>query len=294
MSEKKSRIERYAKLRRDLIDEQQHTIETKELSKYANQLNRLDKDHFQRMDVDEETDYQSPLYRRNRRFTEPMSTEEETDVPRFEKEVIAAEIPVPNGEFPADETAIEILESYEPDEISDDFQSSYVDEVLKEVKRYNVEKGYRKKQDTQSNVLSSVLPTDEYLTVEAIERQLRKDQTLPRRSPVVEPPEEPVEEKPVEVEALDETIKLQVEHLAMFEQFDELSEHDDQQPTEIFELKETTQQIKTLLDQQDQVVKNLDQRVDSSNRYINALLAAVVILLILVIAAIIYVVLQLQ
>lgn len=290
MSEKKSRIERYAKLRRDLIDEQQHTIETKELSKYANQLNRLDKDHFQRMDIDEESDYQSPLYRRNHRFTEPMSTEEETDVPRFEKEVIAAEIPVANGEFPADETAIEILESYEPDEISDDFQSSYVDEVLKEVKRYNVEKGYRKKQDTQSNVLSSVLPTDEYLTVEAIERQLRKDQTLPRRSPVVEPPEE----KPVEVEALDETIKLQVEHLAMFEQFDELSEHDDQQPTEIFELKETTQQIKTLLDQQDQVVKNLDQRVDSSNRYINALLAAVVILLILVIAAIIYVVLQLQ
>ncbi len=286
MSENKSRIERYAKLRQDLIDQQQHTIETKELSVFANQLNQLDDEHFKRMDVDTEVELHAPLHLRSQRHLTKTEETLDNQVPAFEKQEIQ-----PSSkevlEFPNDPSVSDILEAYEPEEIADGFVASYVDEVLSEVKTYNVEKGYRKKEDTRSNVLSSVLPTAEYEEVSEIENQLRRDQHQIRR---------PIPGQASNIEEvsqdLDETIKLQVEELAQLDvSLTPLATLD--QPTEVFELKEATEQMKVLIEQQDEAVKTLDKKIKSSNTFINVLLGVVILLFVIVFFALIYITTQL-
>lgn len=287
MSENKSRIERYAKLRQDLIDQQQNTIETKELSIFANQLNQLDEDHFKRMDIEIDSGVLSPLQFRSQRSSQAVTDNPSKEVPNFEPTSFEPVTLEPHN-FPEDPSIHDILESYESEEISDEFVSSYVDDVLNEVKSYNLEKGYRKKQDTRSNVLSGVLPSEEYGMVSEIEHRLRRDQRQLRKYP-----EEPIEDIVYDTVDLDETIKLQVEQLSKLD-ITQPPTVLDEQPTAVFEFKEATQQMQTLIDQQNAAVESLDKKLNSSNTFINVLLGVVILLFIMVIVAIIYVFLQLR
>ncbi len=122
-----SRTQKYEKLRRQLENDRESEIKTKELSDYAERLNTLDNTRFEKMDVLNKEDH-DPLHARTTVYD--------------------------------DETSVQIpfnMEKKEEKETAEDkFNTDFINEYIKEVKQYNFDKGLRSAEDTQLNILKEV------------------------------------------------------------------------------------------------------------------------------------------
>lgn len=134
MGERKSRMQRNSVLHEQLLAQKEGRIETKELSPFANQLNKIDS-QFERMDLKQEVDtnYKSPLHVRNDRFSPKQQLDQS----------------IVNPSETEDANLV-------PQQVTTDFENDYLEDFIKEVKQYNVDMGYRQTVDTKANVLSSI------------------------------------------------------------------------------------------------------------------------------------------
>lgn len=108
----KSRVQKNQNLYENITANTDDRIESTGLSEYANRLNQIDNDQFERMNI-MENETHAPIHAR---ITEEESVESN---------------------------------------IYDTFENEYLRDFLDEVKEYNVRKGYRSDNDTQTNILQS-------------------------------------------------------------------------------------------------------------------------------------------
>ena len=294
MSQKKSRVKKFEEFRQSLLDEQSESrVLTKELTPFANQLHQIDNDHFDNVTLNSDVEYHSPLHMRNDRYS-------------LKKEVeILKESPVVKTES---SLVIDTLNDEGLIEDTDSFNNQYLDEFIKEVKDYNVSKGYRSEQDTKSNLLNEVKsntilrpfgnldpskPIEEYVkdfieeediietpAPEIQESKLNSDQTLIF---------EAIKEEQVSDSDVDQTIMMKVQEYAESEERyeDYLSDNHD------VYLEETTK-LKAQLQEQNSVVNEMSGKIDKTNRVLNLLITILVILIIISVLVIGYNVLKLN
>lgn len=117
--QKLSRTQKYEQLRQELQNNSEQEIVSESLSRYANRLNKIDSDTFQKMDVTADLNEQhNPVHTRREAY--------------FQGE------PEVQTEQPAT------------------FNNEYLDEYIHEVKQYNINKGLRSAEDTQVNILNGI------------------------------------------------------------------------------------------------------------------------------------------
>jgi hypothetical protein len=145
------------------------------------------------------------------------------------------------------------------------FNSEYLDQFIEEVKQYNMRKGYRKSEDTKSEVLLKLKEKSE--------------------------PDHPVTENIVEDEkpSVDEqTISMQVHQLVSDEEFD-----DEIVPALDYsdinnEFLQKTQELNMKLETYQHELTEVNDRVINTNRLLNFLIALLILGLIVVMGVVIY------
>ena len=293
MSQKKSRVKKFEEFRESLLNNQSDSrVLTKELTPFANQLHQIDNEHFDNVTLNVDEDYHSPLHMRNDRYSLRKEVEILSDVTNEHKEVTI------DAEAINNEMAIEDTDS---------FNNQYLEEFIKEVKDYNVSKGYRNEQDTKSNLLNEVKSNtvlrpfgnlepskpieeyvEEYIEEEIIETpapekkvsNLSEDQTLVF---------EAIKEEKVVDPDVDHTIMMKVQEYAESEET-----YDDYDTENHNALLEETTKLKTQLLEQNSVVTEMSVKIDKTNRVLNVLITILVILIVISILVIGYNVLKLN
>lgn len=295
MSQRRSRVKKFEKLREEIMNETFDKIETKELSPFANQLHRLDDEQFENMDVSSYQEHQ-PLHLRRETFdvsstdSDPVDNEKLDDL--FES---------------ASESMIEDTDS---------FRSNYLADFIDEAKQYNVEKGYRVDHDTKSNLLRELKAQHLYHEQDDQDIQedieVYEDELIETLEPeYVEEQEEfepehfeqadfeqtmefqstELEQQPTiedDDDSLEETIMMQVARLAE----NEMSEEDFLDEYAPSDLLEATTKLKVQLDQQSEVVKDMESKIDKTSRSMNILLTVLITTLIILLAVFGYVFLR--
>lgn len=298
MSQRRSRVKKYEKLREEIMNETSDKIETKELSPFANQLHRLDDEQFENMDVSSYQEHQ-PLHLRRETF-DVSSTDSD---------------PVDNEKLDY------LLESASESMIedTDSFRSNYLADFIDEAKQYNLEKGYRVDHDTKSNLLRELKAQhlyhqedqDDLDEVEVFEDELIETlepeyiQEEEEVEPEIELEPEHIEQDdfehtmefqstelethPVAQEvSFEETIMMQVARLAE----NEMSEEDFLDEYAPSDLLEATTKLKVQLDQQSEVVKDMESKIDKTSRSMNILLTVLITTLVILLAVFGYVFLR--
>jgi len=123
--EKLTRTKKYADLRKQIQQDSESEIISKELSEYANKLNKIDKNNFDKMEIKNDFDY-------------PKSHNRKTLIDTSEHSVIKD-----------DSSIIEAK-----DQISDN--EKIIDKFISEVKEYNKDKGLLTDTDTQLNIINTI------------------------------------------------------------------------------------------------------------------------------------------
>lgn len=300
MSERRSRVKKFADLREEIMSVSSDKIETSELSPYANQLHKLDQQQFENMDI--QKNEHKPLHLRRHGFdiSSVDSINDQID-------------PIDNEKLDNlfESASEELIED------TDSFKSHYLSDFISEAKQYNVEKGFRVEHDTKSNLLKELKAQEDFEdfdfelesfddeVIETLDHptevapdprpNLRPEDLFEPKDFVQEDYEETIEFHSDEVNAqleqednFEETIMMQVARLAQ----EEMSNTDymDYEPNDLLE---ATTQLKIQLDHQNEVVKDMETRIDKTSRSMNILLTALIICLVLLIAAFGYVLLRL-
>ena len=117
----KSRVQKNRDLHQKLSNSIESDVESRELSQFANRLNQID-DQFKKMNLPEGEEHKPQRARHN----------------NIEEELLVKDKPV------------------QQPVTFDTFESTYLKDFLDEVKEYNVKKGYRDDEDTQSNIMSKI------------------------------------------------------------------------------------------------------------------------------------------
>ena len=150
------------------------------------------------------------------------------------------------------------------------FNNEYLDQFIEEVKQYNMRKGYRKSEDTKSEVLLKV-------------KEISVPQKPETRLPSIEPD--------MEVEDLtdnDQTISMQVQQLVNDEDFEE-----EILPVVDFneinnEFLQKTQELNMKLEAYQHEMTEVNDRVINTNRLLNFLIALLILGLVVVMGVVIY------
>jgi hypothetical protein len=146
------------------------------------------------------------------------------------------------------------------------FNNEYLDQFIEEVKQYNMRKGYRKSEDTKSELLLKV-----------------KESVEPQR-PVVE--QETVHEDVVQ--DIEQTISMQVHQLVNEEDFEEevlpiVDYHDINN-----EFLQKTQELNMKLETYQHELTEVNDRVINTNKLLNFLIALLILGLVVVMGVVIY------
>ena len=138
-----SRTEKYKELRESLQSDLDEEISTKDLSGYVSRLNKIDANNFAAPEEHTESDHDA-LHVRKETAAETENTEElkqpEASIMRFHP----------------DHSLMEEL-GY-GDDSSDD--EDYLDQVISEVKKYNIDQGNAVSENTQINILQNIKVED--------------------------------------------------------------------------------------------------------------------------------------
>lgn len=288
MSEKRSRIKKYAELRDELTKLQTDKIETKELSSFANKLHEIDDQHFENMNIENFPNEHEPLHKKELIYDEAINKQESQLGELFETASHA------------------IIED------TDSFKSDYLSDFISEAKQYNVDKGFRVDYDTKSNLLkelkaqrmvekgdsvSDVTFEDVSLEEESTELdslvqeddEILETEDYSNEEPSQDMVDTELENHPINQEHQQNTIMMQVEKLANQEITEaDLVEFNEQ------DLIEATTQLKLELDKQSEVVKNMENQIDKTSRSMNILLWLLIICLFVLIAVFGYILLKMN
>lgn len=277
-----SRTQKYEKLRRQLENDRESEIKTKELSDYAERLNTLDNTRFEKMDVVKNGDH-DPLHARSAVY------EDETSV----------QIP-----FAAEKTE-------ETKESEDKFNTDFINEYIKEVKQYNFDKGLRSAEDTQLNILKEVRKGNDPMlrpfgeiegeskgrlelpenVIKAIDEQeeIRNTISLEIKNILAEEKaeqelteEKPVQEAEAEQEEVPENDDLDVK------KFDH-AEHEHITSADIENIVlNQTRELKAQLESYENELDDMSNTVSNTNRLLNIVLITLIVALLIVLGVIVY------
>lgn len=145
------------------------------------------------------------------------------------------------------------------------FNSEYLDQFIEEVKQYNMRKGYRKTEDTKSELLLKVKEKSEPL-VKEIEISVEKEPQIDD----------------------EQTISMQVQQLVSDEDFSE-----EVLPSVDFselnnEFLQKTQELNMKLETYQHELTEVNDRVINTNRLLNFLIALLILGLVIVMGVVIY------
>ena len=280
MSEKRSRVKKYATLRDQMINDTQSEIETKELSSFANQLHAIDSEQFNSMQVDNSSDYHSPLHKRN-------------DYYSYSKPV---EFTEPVADLPQ-----------EPEDYN-----NLMDSIVNEVKQYNVEKGYRKNDDTRSNLLFELkskqniirpygpnsisqktleLDDEEELLETIDDSTLEPENVAPNLDDTqifnVDDVQIKLQEK-TDYTDINETISMKINEYMNNDSNNLYYDNDDN------DLVQKTMELKSKIDEQSTIVDSIKSKVDRTNLVINTVLTVLVVAVVAILFVFIYMILKLN
>lgn len=284
-----SRTQKYEKLRRQLENDRESEIKTKELSDYAERLNTLDNNRFEKMDVLNQEEH-DPLHARNTYY------EDETSVQ------------IPFG----------VEKKEEKESIEDKFNTDFINEYIKEVKQYNFDKGLRSAEDTQLNILKEVRKGNDPMLrpFGEIEGESKGGLELP----------ENIIKAIDEQEEIRNTISLEIKNILAQEQTEQKSEEiTNQENKEVeqvdsAEVEETeeknkdldvkvfnqpphehitsedienivinqTREIKAQLESYESELDDMSNTVSNTNRLLNIVLVTLIIALLIVLGIIVY------
>ena len=273
MTVKRSRVNKYANLREEVLHEPNNQIETKELSTFANQLHAIDKNQFTEMKVDETANYHSPLHVRNEFYS-------------YQKETLAPK-------------TSQVAEPVSQDTSS--YSINYIDDVINEVKQYNLNKGYRNDIDTRSNVLNELkIKTDilrPYGTSKAEKLVISQPLEEPIHEQIISSESEntqlfditDIKQPEVQEHVLDETILMKVAKYAEDSSDSYLNEEDfkDQNPA-AQQLFEQTQELKTQVNRQATEIQSMSSKMSRTNFVLNILLVLVSVAVLVIIFFLVY------
>lgn len=309
MSQRRSRVEKYAQLRDEIIKESNETIETKELSSYAQKLHQVDDEHFENMEVGEVSNHH-PLHLRDTNY-DHYSIEEDL-FNDFDEEKM---------DELYEKSSEELIED------TDSFRNDYLKDFIEEAKQYNVEKGFRIDHDTKSNLLRELnlqkkntpepseldfsleeedvietLDDQDLLEAQAdAERKKLEAQEIARQQQeeAFKLEEESVfdetelEEDNLERDELEDSIMLRVAELAGTEMSEE-DYYDTLQRAQIKQedLLEQTTKLQMRLDEQNEVVSDMNSRIEKTNKSMNILLGIVITFLVALILLFVFIFLK--
>lgn len=273
MTVKRSRVNKYASLREEVLHESNNQIESKELSAFANQLHAIDKNQFTEMKVDETANYHSPLHVRNEFYS-------------YQKETIEPKIIQPAEPVSQDTSSYSV---------------NYIDDVIKEVKQYNLNKGYRNHIDTRSNVLNELkiktdilrpygtTKTEKPAVLQAVEEQVVEeigstDSENTQQFDITDI-KEPEIQKPV----FDETILMKVAQYAEDSSETYLDQEDFTEPNPATQqLFEQTQELKTQVNRQANEIQSMNSKMSRTNFVLNILLVLVSVAVLVILFFLVY------
>lgn len=265
MSQKRSRVQKHADLRDSIMSDVETRIETKELSSFASKLHQIDDNHFEEMKVDVNQETHLPLHLR-----QSFQEEKEFSVDNFSTEKLDSLY---------EESSVELIED------TDSFKSDYLQDFIEEAKQYNVEKGFRVDHDTRSNLLRE-LRAQHIVTEEEEFELLHED--IEDELLETEADSYPIEEKVVEeVEPIEDTIMMRVAEYSE----SPLDSKDYAESNGNTGLLEATTKLQIQMEEQDQYVKDMGNKLDQTNRVMNVLLTMLGIFLIAIILVIGYLIL---
>lgn len=283
-----SRTQKYEKLRKQLENDRESDIKTKELSDYAERLNTLDNTRFEKMDVLDHSDH-DPLHARSAVY------DDETSV----------QIP------------FNIEKSEEKEQIDDKFNTDFINEYIKEVKQYNYDKGLRSAEDTQLNILKEVRKGNDPMlrpfgeiegeakgklelpenVIKAIDEQeeIRNTISLEIKSILAEEQaeqnvyeeKEPVEEGLMENEIFIEDQEDEDDGLDVKKIDSPVHEHITSADIENIVLNQT-KEIKAQLESYENELDDMSNTVSNTNRLLNIVLVTLIIALVIVLGVIVY------
>jgi hypothetical protein len=145
------------------------------------------------------------------------------------------------------------------------FNNEYLDQFIEEVKQYNMRKGYRKTEDTKSEVILKVKEKSEPI------------------DPIVEKSIEPVESQEI-----DQTISMQVMQLVSEDDYDEevvpIADFSEMNS----EFLQKTQELNMRLETYQHELTEVNDRVINTNRLLNFLIALLILGLVVVMGVVIY------
>lgn len=288
---KYSRTAKYEELRNSLQHDAEEQIETKDLSEFANRLNKLDAEEFKEMAVREEV-------------IEPVRVRQESFVDEGNDLGVESVANANDNQFTAEELVKDQERAMENTQKMAVFNNEYLDEYLEEVKAYNEEQGITTEDKLQDKLL----------------REIRKEQstnldkeTLSSRWSDVE--EERTEILPsaesVEITKMHTKIAMELnqmlteEHPQLFAQAEEqIIEQEDvvnmtdfpfnfeeklaEERTAREALVEETTQMRVQLTEYKEELEGMEEKMHNSNRILNFILIVFILVCLVVIGVALY------
>lgn len=163
----------------------------------------------------------------------------------------------------------------------DTYENEYLNSFLEEVKRYNLEKGYRQEEDTHEQILTDihVNPGLQYTEPSVNKKMVEPEkQTITR--PVVEDVKKEIIEEVFPNEAdtsLEETISMVIQDMGIYDSSEQTNEYDGEtvvinsEPTvnREKELLEETMTLKHLITEQEEEIETLQKEKDKTGQMLN-------------------------
>ena len=271
---KYSRTKKYEELRNKLQSDNEANISSKELSEYANRLNKIDANNFASMNTNVDNINHDPIHRRK-------------------------EVNFDSGN--------DIINNQENTK-NNDFNNEYLDEYIDEVKQYMMDKGLMVSDNTQQNILRELKGERPKKKVE-IENNINEDKTT--QQDTMEVPSFANQTLPSEFNDISiEDIKKRdnitsemrkvVNSQPKYDFFDDSDSYDTisnlesslaQEKTAREKLVNETTQMRAQLDEYEDNLTDVNDKMQHTNRILNFVLVVLIFALVIVLAVILYMVL---
>lgn len=268
---KYSRTKKYEELRNKLQSDNEANISSKELSEYANRLNKIDANNFASMSTNVDNINHDPIHRRKE-----VSYDNDT------------------------------LSTFDNNK-NNDFNNEYLDEYIDEVKQYMMDKGLMVSDNTQQNILRELKgerPKKKVDIEQKVDDSNTKQDTM--EVPSFANQTLPSEFNDISIEDIKKRdnitseMKKVVNSQPKYDFFDDSDSYDTisnlesslaQEKTAREKLVNETTQMRAQLDEYEDNLTDVNDKMQHTNRILNFVLVVLIFALVIVLAVILYMVL---
>lgn len=264
---KLSRVAKYEELRNRLHSDAESEISSKDLTDYANKLNRIDSKSFKPMDSDLYVDH-DPIHAKREEYLSNTTSMSKLNIPSFNQ--------------------------------NSTFDNEYLDEYINEVKQYNKDQGLLVSDDTGKNILNGIYGDKIPVINKPFQQPKNFDQdnisSFQNDSFNAVNPFSALSDEDLEKTRSD--IASEVQNLIKNKPiYDPLSENDNTYDyneqlnyTNIkgTSLQEETEKIKLQLDEYEDNLDDVEDKIQNTNRILNFILILLIFALIVVLGFVVY------